>query len=73
MLVITRKDGQSLTLGSDIVVTILSSRQNRVSLGIEAPESVAIWRTEMLEQHDGIDEESRRRAEYVGPHLPQGR
>ena len=44
MLVLTRKDGESVTLGHGIKVTVLSSANGRIRLGIEAPADVAISR-----------------------------
>jgi len=45
MLCLTRRVNESLQIG-DATVTLLSIGANRVRLGIEAPESVAIRRTE---------------------------
>lgn len=44
MLVLSRKDGQCVTLGHGIKVTVLSSCKGRVRLGIEAPADVSIAR-----------------------------
>jgi carbon storage regulator CsrA len=47
MLVLTRKLGQRLIIGDDVVVTVLSTRNGQVRLGIEAPRSVSIRREEL--------------------------
>ena len=60
MLVLSRKPDESLCLGRDIKLTVLSVHRNSVSLGIEAPKSLAVWRTEVLvrkEATDGADQE----------------
>ena len=44
MLVLTRKDGESVCLGHGIQVTVLSSCNGRIRLGIEAPADVTISR-----------------------------
>jgi len=44
MLVVTRKVGQSVKIGPDIVVTICSARSGAVQIGIEAPEETPIHR-----------------------------
>ena len=44
MLVITRKEGQQLRIGSDIVVTIVEVNGRSVRLGIEAPSDIRIER-----------------------------
>lgn len=50
MLVLTRKTGQRLCVGNDIVFTVLDTRKNRVRIGIDAPEHVAIDREEVWEK-----------------------
>jgi carbon storage regulator len=50
MLVLSRKCEQSLLLGDDIVLTVLSIEGDRVKLGIEAPRSIAVLRHEIYEQ-----------------------
>ena len=50
MLVLSRKSDQSVVLGQDIVVTILSIDGDRVKLGIRAPRSVTVLRQELYDQ-----------------------
>lgn len=47
MLALSRKPGQSITMG-DIVVYISKVSGNRVTLAIQAPDSVRVLRTEGL-------------------------
>jgi carbon storage regulator len=47
MLVLTRKSGQSIVIGDDIEVTVLSSNGTKVRLGIQAPADVPVHRTEV--------------------------
>jgi carbon storage regulator len=54
MLVLSRKIGERLFVGSDIVVTVTKIAHNKVSLGIEAPRSVTVHREELLTK-DGCD------------------
>ena len=49
MLVITRKLGERLLIGDDIVVTVLEVNGQRVRLGIDAPASVPLLRGELPE------------------------
>ena len=49
MLVLTRKLNESIVIGDDIVIKILSSDKGIVKLGIEAPREVSIIRSELLE------------------------
>jgi len=47
MLVLTRKRGESIWIGSSLV-TIIGHGRGGVRLGIEAPRDVSIVRTELL-------------------------
>lgn len=48
MLVLSRRRDEAIHIGSDIKVTVLSIRNLRVKLGIEAPNGVSIWREELV-------------------------
>ncbi len=48
MLVLTRRDGQSLRIGDAIEVHVVRVEGDRVLLGIAAPRDVAIVRSELL-------------------------
>ena len=60
MLVLTRKAGESIVIGSEIRVTILELQGRQVRLGIEAPSEISIHRGEVYER---IREENERAAE----------
>lgn len=47
MLVLSRKTQEKIRIGDSIVVTILSVKGNSVRVGIEAPRSVRIVRSEL--------------------------
>lgn len=47
MLILQRKVGESLLIGGEIEVTVLSVEAGRVRLAIEAPRSVPILRSEL--------------------------
>jgi carbon storage regulator len=47
LLVLTRKPKQSIMIGDDIEVTLLSTSGEKVRLGIQAPPDVAVYRTEI--------------------------
>lgn len=46
MLVLSRKQGQVVTIGDDIRLTVLSVKGRTVRIGIEAPEAVRVVRAE---------------------------
>jgi carbon storage regulator len=47
VLVLTRSEGESVMIGSDIVVTVLEVRGDVVRIGIDAPKSVKVHREEV--------------------------
>ncbi|MBM7700155.1 carbon storage regulator CsrA [Kurthia huakuii] len=49
MLVLTRKPGETLMLGEDIQVKIVSVDGDQVKIGIEAPRAMKIYRREVYE------------------------
>lgn len=49
MLVLARKLDESIVIGEDIIIKVISIDKGVVKLGIEAPSSVSIVRNELLE------------------------
>jgi carbon storage regulator len=49
MLVLSRRVGERLMIGDDIVVTVIEVRGDGVRLGIDAPREVRVHRAEVLE------------------------
>jgi carbon storage regulator len=47
MLVLSRKEAQSIVIGGNVVVTVVSVRGDHVRLGIEAPRTVTVHRKEV--------------------------
>ena len=80
MLVLTRKSNQSIMIGDDIEVSVLSVMGDKVRIGIQAPQDIPVFRTEIyLEIHrdktstdarscDGAAPVADRRA---GPEVPR--
>lgn len=48
MLVLSRKAGEQILIGDDIVVTILEVRGEGIKVGIDAPRGVRIQRQEVI-------------------------
>lgn len=49
MLVLTRKPGEKIMIGDDIVITVMEGRGDGVRIGIEAPRGVSIQRSEVVD------------------------
>ena len=47
MLILQRKEGESLLIGDEIEVTVLAVEAGRARLAIQAPRSVTILRSEL--------------------------
>ncbi|MFK7898682.1 MAG: carbon storage regulator CsrA [Myxococcota bacterium] len=50
MLVLTRRHGESVRIGPDVRVTVVSSTSGQVRIAIDAPEEVGILREEIFER-----------------------
>lgn len=50
MLVLSRRVGESIVLGDDVVVTVTRVAGNRVAIGVEAPSNVRVLRGELESQ-----------------------
>lgn len=48
MLVLSRKLGEKIFIGENIVITVVDIDRGKIRLGIEAPRDVPIYRQEML-------------------------
>lgn len=50
MLALSRKQGESIMIGSDIEITVLEIKGEQIKLGISAPKSVPVYRKEIYAQ-----------------------
>ena len=55
MLVLTRRVGESLVIGDNITVVILSSDDGALRLGIDAPREVEVHREEVYRRIHAAD------------------
>jgi carbon storage regulator len=68
MLLITRRAGEKIMVGDDVVVHIMEIVGNTVRVGIEAPRSVQVYREEIW---NAVREENRAAAEAAPLRLPE--
>jgi carbon storage regulator len=47
MLILTRRVGETLMVGDDVVITVLGVKGNQVRIGINAPKEISIHREEV--------------------------
>jgi carbon storage regulator len=50
LLILTRKIGEALMIGTEVMVTVMAVKGNQVRLGITAPKDVAVHREEIYER-----------------------
>ncbi len=50
MLVLSRKLGEKIVIGDNILVTIVKIDRNQIRIGIEAPHDVPVYREEIAPQ-----------------------
>lgn len=62
MLVLTRKTGERVLIGDDIVVTIVDVRGDGVRVGIDAPRGIRIQRDEVVKAVSQANQEARENA-----------
>jgi len=50
MLILTRRVGETIVIGSNISVSVLGVKGNQVRIGVSAPQDVAVHREEIYER-----------------------
>ena len=68
MLIITRRPGEKIMLGDDIVVHVMEIVGNSVRIGISAPRSVPVYREEI---YTAVRDENRAAADAGPIELPR--
>jgi carbon storage regulator len=62
MLVLTRREGESVRIGPDVRVTVVTLASGQVRIGIEAPDSVFVHREEVWERLEEANRDAARAA-----------
>lgn len=61
MLVITRRSGESINIGDNMEITVLSIQGNQARIGIKAPKEISVHREEIyrrIQSSNGIKQSS---------------
>ena len=58
MLVLTRKDDESIMIGKNIQIKVIKSDSGKVKLGIDAPKDIEINRKEIYDQIQNENKEA---------------
>lgn len=64
MLILTRRVGETLIIGDDVIVTVLGIKGNQVRIGINAPKDVSVHREEIYQR---IQQEKNTTAQQAAP------
>jgi carbon storage regulator len=70
VLIITRKQGEKIMLGDEIVVHVMEIVGNTVRVGIQAPRSIPVYREEIW---NAVRDENRAAADAAPADLPRHR
>ena len=68
MLIITRRAGERIMIGDDVVIEIMEIVGNSVRVGISAPRSVPVYREEI---YTAVRDENRAAADSAPVELPK--
>ncbi len=60
MLILTRRVGETLMIGDEVSVTVLSAKGNNIRIGINAPKEVSVHREEVYQRiaHQNTEEKN---------------
>ena len=58
MLVLTRRAGESVMIGDNVIITVLEARGDVIRLGIEAPREVQVHREEVYRELQAANREA---------------
>jgi carbon storage regulator len=72
MLILTRRIGEKLVIGDNVMVTVLGVKGNQIRIGIEAPPDVQVHREEIYqrilkERKDGTGQAANPAGPYSRP------
>lgn len=68
MLVISRKAGESLVISDQIRISVISTGNDKVTIGIDAPKDIKVIRAELMEtiEANKVSSEKIKETDYQG-------
>ena len=69
MLLLTRKQGESIRIADNIEVRVLEVRRGQVKIGIEGPRSVSVHRQEVYDEIQRGNREQSPHSDVIWPKL----
>jgi carbon storage regulator len=70
MLVLSRKIGEGIRIGSDVEIKILEIKGDTIKIGIVAPKDLSIWRNELFEEISAENLRAATRSVSLTPDYP---
>ena len=59
MLILTRRIGEKLVIGDNVIITIMGAKGSQIRIGIEAPRDIQVHREEIyqriLKEREGLN------------------
>ena len=71
MLVLSRREGETICIGDNIEVKVIAVRGKRVKLAFEAPRDVTIRRAELLVAAMALSQSQNRPKRRAEPRIPR--
>jgi carbon storage regulator CsrA len=50
MLILTRRIGEKLVIGDNVIITIMAAKGSQIRIGIEAPRDIQVHREEIYQR-----------------------
>lgn len=63
MLVLARKEDESIHIGDDIIIKVVSIENGIVKLGIDAPKDISIVRDELIQEIKKSNQEASKKSD----------
>lgn len=71
MLVLSRREAQSVVIGDDITITVIEIRGDHVRLGIDAPRHITVHRQEVAAAIEAANKEAAQAGQIDASSLPR--